>query len=218
MVRHCPKIPLSVSEDRVVRGLVTKIVVKCGCGWSDCLSNPYSSDELSLNTRSVLGMRLIGKGEESLHVVTSILDLPVGMKSLSYNRHATKIGQGNNGYVRTDQLASASELRAMSAAGKLFVPPSVETTEAPVAEAPVAEAPVAQAPVAEAPMVEGEEDDAEGEEDDAEGNSEEDADQNDSNESESEADSDDSKGGSEGQGANADSDSEGQGAGQGCYP
>ncbi len=181
MIRHCPKIPkipkipLSVSEDRVVRGLVT---VKCGCGWSQCLSDPYSSDELSLNTRSVLAMRLIGKGEESLHVVTSILDLPVGMKSLSYNRHVTKICLGSNGYVRTDQLASASELRAMSAAGKLFVPPPVETTEAPVA----------QAPVAEAPMVEGEEDDAEG-------NSEEDADRNDSNESESEADSDDSKGG-----------------------
>ncbi len=60
-------------------------MVKCECGWSECLSNPYSSDE---NTRSVLGMRLIGKGEESLHVVTSLLDLPVGMKSLSYNRHA----------------------------------------------------------------------------------------------------------------------------------
>ncbi len=68
MVRHCPKIPLSVSENRVFRGLVTKIVVKCGCGWSNYLSDPYSSDELSLNTRSVFGMRLIGKGEESLHV------------------------------------------------------------------------------------------------------------------------------------------------------
>ncbi len=45
----------------------------------------------------------------------------------------------------------------MSAAGKLFVPPPVETTEAPVAEAPVT-----QVPVAEAPMVEGDEDDAEG--------------------------------------------------------
>ncbi len=75
MVRHCPKIPLSVSEDRVVRGLVTKIVVKCGCGWSQCLSDPYSSDELSLNARSVLGMRLIGKGEESLHVVTTSLSV-----------------------------------------------------------------------------------------------------------------------------------------------
>ncbi len=208
MVRHCPKIPLSVSEDRVVRGLVTKIVVKCGCGWSECLSNPYSSDELSLNTRSVLGMRMIGKAEESLHVLASILDLPVGMKSISYNRHATKICQGSNGYVRTDQLASASELRAMSAAGKLFVPPPVETTEAPEA----------QAPVAEAPMVEGEEDDTEG-------NGVEDSDQNSSDESESEADSDDSEGGSESEGANTDSDTEGlvagqdtegQGAGQGA--
>ncbi len=42
MVRHCS---LSVSEDRVVRGLVIKIVVKCECGWSECLSNPSSSDE-----------------------------------------------------------------------------------------------------------------------------------------------------------------------------
>ncbi len=59
------------------------------------------------------------------------------MKSLSYNRHATNICQGSNGYVRTDQLASASKLRAMSAAGKLFVPPPVETIEAPVAEVPL---------------------------------------------------------------------------------
>ncbi len=67
--------------------------------------------------------------------------------------------------MKTDQFASASELRAMSAEGKLFVPPPVETTEAPVQV-------------------------AEGEEDESEDSCEDDADQNDSDDSESEADSD----------------------------
>ncbi len=61
-----------------------------GCGWSDCITNPYSDDELSLNTRSVLGMRMIGKCEESLHVVNAILDLPPGMKSSPNNKHLSR--------------------------------------------------------------------------------------------------------------------------------
>lgn len=46
-----------------------------------------------------------------------------GNGPLSFSQHVDKILQASNDSVKADQLASASELSAMSANGKLFVPP-----------------------------------------------------------------------------------------------
>lgn len=55
MLRHCDKKSVSVSET-CVRGLVTRIMAKCECGWFQYLTESYSSSHLALNTQAVLGM------------------------------------------------------------------------------------------------------------------------------------------------------------------
>ncbi len=81
MIRHCNKGSLSVSEDNR-RGLLTRITVSCGgCGWSCYLADSYEKSDDSRNTRSVLAMRMIGKGEVSLQTFCVVMDLPSGVKS-----------------------------------------------------------------------------------------------------------------------------------------
>ena len=130
MVRHCPQHPLSISEDRdTVRGLVTRITVKCGCGWTHHLTDSYKSSHLSLNARSVFAMRLIGKGEVSLHTFCAVMDLPAGMKTQSYRKHVRAILDASNDAVRAEHLNCSEELCTLYSDGQLYIPPPIEDDE-----------------------------------------------------------------------------------------
>jgi len=57
--------PLTVRENLVVRrGLVSKLMICTNTAYKNeaVLSDPYASEAKSVNTRSVLGMREIGRG------------------------------------------------------------------------------------------------------------------------------------------------------------
>lgn len=62
--------PLTFEENLLVRrGLVSKLMICCtntACKKAAVDSDPYASDAKSLNARSVLGMREIGRGRNSL--------------------------------------------------------------------------------------------------------------------------------------------------------
>ena len=123
MVSHCPQHPLSISEEPgTVRGLVSRICVKCTCGWFYYLTDSYDSSQLAQNTQSVLAMRLIGKGEMSLHTFCAMMDLPLGVYRKAFDNY---VMTASNDAVRADLLASSEELHAMSAEGTRFVPPPV---------------------------------------------------------------------------------------------
>jgi len=67
-------------------------------------------------------MRLIGKGESSLHAMCAVMDLPVGVKTFSFSEHANDIWQASSDAVKADQLASENELSAISAQWQLLSP------------------------------------------------------------------------------------------------
>ena len=60
----CSVSPLTVVEDRNQRsGLVTKLSICFSvCGKSYAITDPYQKRDLETNTKSVLAMRVIGKG------------------------------------------------------------------------------------------------------------------------------------------------------------
>ena len=60
----CYDSPLAVAEDRNQRrGLVSKLSICCSvCGKSSAITDPYQKRDLETNTKSVLGIRAIGKG------------------------------------------------------------------------------------------------------------------------------------------------------------
>ena len=83
--------PLALREDLVTRrGLVSKLVI--GCTSSVCdkeaeITNPYSSDAKSLNARSVIAMRAIGRGQASLESFCGFMDMLPPMGPSSYSEH-----------------------------------------------------------------------------------------------------------------------------------
>ena len=121
---HCIGNVVYISEGSNKSGLVTKISVCCTCGWSYILSDPYNS---TLNRQSVLAMRLIGAGERSLQAFCAVMNLPGGVTTCSYEKHADAILNATFESVKADQLSSANELQVMNTEGNLFIPPQVDT-------------------------------------------------------------------------------------------
>ena len=64
----CCGSPLTITEKRAQRrGCVTKLMICCSvCGKTSDLLNPYRSEDLELNTRSVLAARMAGLGRAGL--------------------------------------------------------------------------------------------------------------------------------------------------------
>lgn len=122
-LRHCSKHTLSVSEDwSLQRGLVTRIVVRCSCGWFQYLADSYNSEQILLNVQSVLAMRMVGKGISSLEMFTAIMDLPPPVGTKSYRKAVYRLLAASRDSVQAEYLASANQLHAMCADGTLFVP------------------------------------------------------------------------------------------------
>ena len=88
---------LTVKEDLVARrGLVSKLMICCAntaCNKEAAVSDPYASDSKSLNTRSVLGMREIGRGRNSLESFCGIMDLPPPLSIPAYRDHNRRLAK-----------------------------------------------------------------------------------------------------------------------------
>ena len=83
--------PLTVREDLSTRrGLVSKLAICCTnteCGREAKVSDPYSSETKSLNTRSILAMREIGRGRSYLESFCGVMDMLPPVVSSSYMEH-----------------------------------------------------------------------------------------------------------------------------------
>lgn len=92
---------LNVKEDLVTRrGLVSKISLCCTnpeCNKETPLTNPYDSEAKSLNARSLLAAREIGRGQTSLMHFCGMMDMlpPLGPSTFSdRNRDLAKVAMG----------------------------------------------------------------------------------------------------------------------------
>lgn len=133
-LRHCRE-SLSVFEDASTRrGLVTRMGVRCGCGWSQYISDSYNPVDYRLNLQSVLAGRMIGKGAVALETLFSFMGLPPSVGSNAHSRLSNKILVASNASVQAEYLSSANQLHAMSAAGTLFIAPPLVETDIEVAD------------------------------------------------------------------------------------
>ena len=74
------------------RGLVTDIHVSCtNCAKRCSLSNPYDADTKSVNTRSVMAIRVAGSGLASLEKFCGIMGLPPPITDHAFMEHKSSI-------------------------------------------------------------------------------------------------------------------------------
>ena len=70
--------------------LVSKLVIYCtntACSNESTFSDSYSAESKSLNARSILGMREIGRGQASLEYFCGLMDMLPPVKTPSYRFH-----------------------------------------------------------------------------------------------------------------------------------
>ena len=85
----CCGSPLTISEDRRSRrGFVVKMAICCTvCGKSSKIMDPYSEEDLQVNTRSVLAARTIGKGRNGLATFAGMMGMPPPLTRSHISKH-----------------------------------------------------------------------------------------------------------------------------------
>ena len=117
--------PLTVEENLLVRrGLVSKLTICCtntACKKEAVVSDPYASDTRSLNARSVLGMREIGRGRNSLVSFCGIMDMLPPLSIPAYTDHNRCLVKTSMECARENMLIAES------------IPSSLSTSRWPLA-------------------------------------------------------------------------------------
>lgn len=101
---------LTVRDNLVARrGLVSKLMICCpntAYNKESSISDPYSETAKSLNARSVLAMRTIGRGHNSLESFCGVMDMlpPLTLRAFSaHNRvHAAKVVRSGSAFSRKE--------------------------------------------------------------------------------------------------------------------
>ena len=85
----CCSSPLTVTEDRNSRrGLVPKLSISCSvCGKSSAITDPYSKKDLEVNSKSVLAMRVVGKGRGALETCSGLMGMLPPISQPAYSSH-----------------------------------------------------------------------------------------------------------------------------------
>lgn len=115
-VLKCPKCSSRLICNEGVgnrRGLVTKISFDCEgeCGWQHLLTNPYTKESKGLNTKSVFGSRMMGKGRTGIEAIACCLDLPPPVVGSAYSEHNKFLAEALRGPVHEYQLAAVQRVR-----------------------------------------------------------------------------------------------------------
>ena len=84
---------LTVTEDRNSgRGLVSKLSISCSvCGKSSAITDPYSKQDLEVNSQSVLAMRVVGKGRGALDTFSGLMGMLPPISQPAYSSHNKKL-------------------------------------------------------------------------------------------------------------------------------
>ena len=104
--------PLTVEENLVVRrGLVSKLTICCTARKKEAVvSDPYTSDAKSLNGRSVLGVREIGRGRNSLGSFCGIMDMLPPLSIPAYTDHNCCLAKISIKCARENMVAASAHL------------------------------------------------------------------------------------------------------------
>ena len=76
-VFSCCGSPLAVTEEmQSRRGLVSHVSICCAvCGKKSLVTDPYREEDLAVNSRFILGMRVSGKGRAAMESLTGIMGM-----------------------------------------------------------------------------------------------------------------------------------------------
>ena len=115
------KAPLTLREDFVSRrGLVSKLAIcytNTACNKEAVVSDPYSSESLSVNTRSVLGMREIRRGRSGLEYFCGLMDMLPPLSNRSYNMHNHKLAVASMEAAQENMNAASAHLHKLHGVG-----------------------------------------------------------------------------------------------------
>ena len=103
--------PIALDEDMVTRrGLVTKLFISCTkCG---LITDPYKEAK-SLNSRSILAGREIGRGRTSLARFLGLMDLPPTVSDSNYRIHNQALAEASLASARANMHTSSQVLHQM---------------------------------------------------------------------------------------------------------
>ena len=114
---ECPKChsPLTLSENLVTkRGLVSDLKTICStCDYAIKMSDPYSHRTKSLNTKSVLAMRSIGRGHSSMLTFCSMMDMLPPLSKPRYSEHNHSIATASEKAALDDMLSASAYLHVL---------------------------------------------------------------------------------------------------------
>ena len=111
----CCGTPLTLTEDRRSRrGFVVKMAICCKvCGKESVIMDPYSSDDLEVNTRSLVAARMMGKGRNGLATFAGIMGMPSPLTRPHISLHNEVIQRASSSESQANMLAAAAHLREM---------------------------------------------------------------------------------------------------------
>lgn len=109
----CCGSPLTVVEDRAQRrGFVSRIAICCTiCGTESLITDPYCEEDLEVNSRSVLAMRLTGQGRAGLATFAGVMGMPPPVSASNFSVHNKKLRDATEKIKDANQSAAAKHLR-----------------------------------------------------------------------------------------------------------
>ena len=110
--------PLVVMEDLAQRrGLVSTLKICCTnteCGKESKISDPYSSQSKSLNARSVLAMREIGRGCKYMESFFGMMDMLPPVSTRSYMLHNQALAAASMSIAKDNMIAASEHLHRLN--------------------------------------------------------------------------------------------------------
>ena len=93
-------------------------MLKISCTNTACkkeavLSDPYSSNAKGLNTRSIMGMRSIGRGRDHLELFCGLMDMLPPVTAVSYSEHNKRLAEVSVEKAQENMLTAAAYLHQL---------------------------------------------------------------------------------------------------------
>ena len=108
---------LTLRENLVSRrGLVSKLMICCTstvCNKEVKISDPYTFDAKSLNARSVVAMRTIGRGQSSLESFCGMMDMLPPVTPASFSEHNKVLAEFSVKTASENMLAASGHLHQL---------------------------------------------------------------------------------------------------------
>ena len=107
-VFSCCSSPLAVTEEmQSRRGLVSYVSIYCTvCGKKSLVTDPYCAEDLAVNSRFILCMRVIAKGRAAMESLTGIMGMLTPLSKPRFSSHTKAIHVASTA-EKEDQFSSA---------------------------------------------------------------------------------------------------------------